>query len=78
MSDDQENAELDADAPIPYVPTEQPEPAISGTFAIYEDGQGGYVLVTDIGGSIERKHIPAKVVKMGSALMGRQLAGLFG
>lgn len=60
-------------AGIVIVP-EGPVPAIAGTFAIYEDGSGGYVLVTDTTehGTM-RKHIPATIVK----LMGGKLGSLF-
>lgn len=60
-----------------YVPT----PALAGTFAIYEDGNGGFVLVTetDQHGTM-RKHVPAALVKMatGGGMLGRKLGGLFG
>jgi hypothetical protein len=58
-----------------------PEPMLAGTFALYEDGQGGFVLVTDTEDHGEqRKHIPAALVKMatGGGLIGRKLAGIFG
>jgi hypothetical protein len=46
------------------VPEAQPAPALAGTFAIYEDGQGGFVLVTDTGTGPDRKHIPGGLIKM--------------
>ena len=39
-----------------------PIPALAGTFVIYEDGKGGYVLVVDVGGEVTHKHIPAAMV----------------
>jgi hypothetical protein len=42
----------------------EPVPALAGTFALYEDGVGGFVLVTDVGGEVTRKHIPGALVKM--------------
>lgn len=59
-----------------------PAPVAAGTFAIYEDGQGGYVLVADMPahGGITRRHIPAAIVKMatGGGLIARRFGGLFG
>lgn len=58
-----------------------PEALLAGTFALYEDGQGGYVLVTDtVQHGTDRKHIPAALVKMatGGGIIGRKLAGMFG
>lgn len=53
-----------------------------GTFAIYEDGQGGFMLVTDMPdhGGVARRHIPAALVKMasGGGMLSRKFAGLFG
>lgn len=42
------------------------EPIISGTFVIYNDGHGGFVLVTNTPehGGVRRQHIPAPLVKM--------------
>jgi hypothetical protein len=69
----------------PAEPATEPGPApmLAGTFAIYEDGNGGFVLVTDTtpdGTDPQRKHIPAALVKMatGGGLIGRKLSGLFG
>lgn len=37
----------------------EPIPVIAGTFAIYEDGKGGYVFVADTTQhGVMRKHIP--------------------
>lgn len=59
-----------------------PAPVAAGTFAIYEDGHGGYVLVADMPahGGITRRHIPAAIVKMatGSGILARRLGGLIG
>lgn len=59
----------------------EPTPVIAGTFAIYEDGHGGFVLVTDtVQHGTDRRHIPAAMVKMatGGGIVGRRIAGLFG
>lgn len=46
-------------------PDNQVSPVMAGTFAIYEDGSGGYVLVTDTGlGGTDRRHIPGALIKM--------------
>lgn len=58
-----------------------PTPVLAGTFAIYEDGKGGYVLVTDtVQHGEDRRHIPAAMVKLatGGGLVSRRLAGLLG
>lgn len=58
-----------------------PVALFEGTFAIYPDGQGGYVLVTDTAEhGTDRRHIPAAMVKLatGGGIIGRRLAGLFG
>lgn len=58
-----------------------PEPMVAGTFALYEDGVGGFVLVTQTEKfGVDRKHIPAALVKMamGGGILGRKLGGLFG
>jgi hypothetical protein len=44
--------------------TDTPTPVIAGTFAIYEDGDGGFVLVTDTGEGPQRKHIPSAIIKL--------------
>lgn len=70
---------MDAGAPVLQG---APEPAISGTFAIYEDGKGGYVLVTDSAqlGGVTHKHLPRALIKMMSGAAGRLggLGALFG
>lgn len=65
--------------PRPETPPQQPMAA--GTYAVYDDQQGGYVLVIGTReGQTHHKHIPAKVVKMGEMMMGGNspLAALFG
>jgi hypothetical protein len=65
-------------------PPEQPAapvPIAAGTYSLYQDGAGGYVLVIGTSeGAVHHKHIPAKVVKMAEMAMGGNspLAGLFG
>lgn len=55
------------DRPDPVV---IPTPLIAGTFAAYDDGVGGYVLVTDTHehGTM-RRHIPGKMVKLAARFM---------
>jgi hypothetical protein len=45
-------------------PCSEVTPVIAGTFAIYEDGHGGFVLVTDTEHGTDRKHIPSTFVKL--------------
>lgn len=54
----------------------QPTPLAAGTFALYDDGHGGFVLVTDMGGGPIRKHIPGTIVKLISR--GGMMGKLFG
>jgi hypothetical protein len=59
----------------------QPVAMLAGTFAIYEDGAGGFVLVTETTEhGVQRKVIPAALVKMatGGGVFARRFAGLFG
>lgn len=47
-------------------------PMVAGTFAVYEDGTGGYVLVTQVEGRpVEHRRIPAAMVKMSMRLFGQ-------
>lgn len=57
-----------------------PAPILAGTFAIYEDGGGGFVLVTDVAGDVTRKHVPAAVVKlaMGEGAISRRVRAMMG
>ena len=52
-----------------------PIPALAGTFVIYEDGKGGYVLVVDVGGEVTHKHIPAAMVKMFGPRLFKMMGG---
>lgn len=65
---------------VPTSDDANPLPTLAGTFAIYDDGHGGFVLVTDVGGDVTRKHIPAAIVKMatGGGVLGGQLRKLMG
>jgi hypothetical protein len=57
-----------------------PEAVIAGTFALYEDGAGGYVLVTEtVAHGTQRKHIPAGLVKLatGGGMLSRRLNAAF-
>lgn len=65
--------------PRPVAPPQ--EPMAAGTFAIYDDGQGGVVLVIGTReGETHHKRIPAKLIKAGEMMMGGNspLAALFG
>jgi len=57
-----------------------PVPQLAGTFALYDDDHGGYVLVTDVGGDVTRKHIPAALVRMamGDGVVSRRVRALMG
>lgn len=71
---------LEDQAPPPQQP-EAPVPLAAGTYAIYDDGHGGYVMVAATSdGAVHHKHIPAAMVKMATMAMGGNspLAGLFG
>lgn len=59
---------------------EAPVPALAGTFALYEDGSGGFVLVTDVGGEVTRKAIPAAIVKLatGDGAMSKRVRAMLG
>lgn len=61
-----------------HPPETQPEPELAGTFAIYADGHGGYVLVTDtVDQGTTRKHIPAAIVRLatGNGVLGKIFGG---
>lgn len=52
------------------------EPTFAGTYAVYEDGSGGYMLVTDdMHLGVQRKKIPAALIKMldGNGFLGKML-----
>lgn len=81
LPEDQPLPEMPEPAPGADVAPTGPAPLAAGTFAIYEDGQGGYVLVTDMPGSgVQRKHIPAALVKLvtGGGVLSRRLGAIFG
>lgn len=47
------------------VVTEEPKPLLAGTFALYDDLNGGYVLVTETPDhGIVKKSIPGMLVKL--------------
>lgn len=68
--------------PVPELEptTVEPVPMMAGTFALYDDGHGGIVLVTDVNGEITKKAIPAALVKLatGDGMMARQMQRLMG
>lgn len=74
---DQEEA-----AAVPPMPAQAPPvPLYAGTYAIYDDGAGGVMLVVGQStGEVVRKHIPAAMMKMAERFggAGSGLAGLFG
>lgn len=64
----------------PPAPDDGPAPLIAGTFALYDDAQGGFVLVTQTTEhGLNRRHIPSGMVKLASKLAqgGGLLGGLF-
>jgi len=52
--------------------SEAPEPLLTGTFALYADGKGGYVIVgeTPVHGVV-RKHISPSLMRMMKPIIGR-------
>jgi hypothetical protein len=58
----------------------EPVPMMAGTFALYDDGHGGIVLVTDVNGEVTKKAIPAALVKLatGDGTMSRHMRRLMG
>ena len=85
---------MEEDEPLPgfdvpgLVPPPDTDPAMSagdciigGTFALYHDGNGGFVLVTDTTErGIERQHLPKAMVRLASRLgvAGSKVAGIIG
>lgn len=60
-----------AAAPDPDAPAKGPVPMAAGTYAVYDDQNGGYVLVIGTReGETHHKHIPARIVKMAEMAMG--------
>jgi hypothetical protein len=62
-------------------PVPPPVPMFAGTYAVYDDGSGGVVLVIGQStGEIVRRQIPAGMIKMAERFggAGSGLAGLFG
>lgn len=76
--------ERDAEAveatPAAPAPPSGPEPLAAGTYAVYDDTAGGYVLVIGTReGETHRKHLPGHLVKMAEKMAGGSpLAMLFG
>lgn len=62
----------------PPIPVELPEqPLFAGTYAAYDDGKGGALLVLQPkGGETLRKHIPAHLLKMAEKFSGGGPGGL--
>lgn len=70
------NSELD----VPE-PASTPAPMLAGTYAVYEDGAGGYVIVAETSDNATiRKHIPHGLVKMltGGGLLARKFREVIG
>lgn len=54
-------------------------PIVAGTFAFYDDGQGGIVAVADTPQfGVQRKHIPPAMVKLAMAALNGEGGGLMG
>ena len=77
--------ERDAEAveatPAAAAPPSGPTPLAAGTYAVYDDQQGGYVLVIGTReGETHHKHLPKNIVKMAEKMAGgaNPLAMLFG
>ena len=52
-------------------PDNAPIPLVAGSFALYEDGKGGFWLVThNPEQGVVKTHIPRKMVRIGMALAG--------
>lgn len=74
------DAEAVAATPAAAAPPSGPEPIAAGTYAVYDDTAGGYVLVIGTReGETHRKHLPGHLVKMAEKMAGGSpLAMLFG
>lgn len=60
-----------AATPAAAAPSPGPDPLAAGTYAVYEDGHGGVMLVIGTReGEIHKKHLSAKIIKMGEMMMG--------
>ena len=77
--------ERDAEAveatPAAAAPPSGPTPLAAGTYAVYDDQAGGYVLVIGTReGETHHKHLPKNIVKMAEKMAGgaNPLAMLFG
>lgn len=69
-------AESTGEVPPAQHPDTGPAALAQGTFALYDDGRGGLVLVVQpVGQEIQRKHIPAAAVKMGQRVLGQLFGG---
>lgn len=56
-----------------------PQPLYAGTYAVYDDGKGGVVLVlAQSTGETAHRHIPAGLLKMAEKFGGGGLGALFG
>lgn len=76
---DQEHEAAVPAAPPPPPPDAPPQPLFAGTYAVYDDGAKGVVLVlAQKGGETVHKHIPAGLLKMAERFGGGGLSGLFG
>lgn len=77
------DAEHDQAVPAaPPMPEQAPPvPMFAGTYAVYDDEQGGvWLVIGQSTGEVARKHIPAGMIKMAEKFggAGSGLAGLFG
>ena len=74
------DAEAVAATPAAAAPPSGPQPLAAGTYAVYDDTNGGYVLVIGTReGETHHKHLPGHLVKMAEKMAGGSpLAMLFG
>lgn len=73
-------AEQAVPAAAPPPPAQAPPvPLFAGTYAVYDDGSGGVVLVLGQStGETVHKHIPAGLIRMAERFGGGGIGGLFG
>lgn len=66
--------------PVPPPPTTAPDvPIAAGTYAVYHDGAGGFLLVLGPSdGQVFRHHVPAAMVKMAQRFGGIDISALLG
>lgn len=76
--DEEVQAALTGEEPSVSLP-DAPEPLWAGTYAIYDDGSEGLMLVIGTReGEVHHKHLPAAMLKMAEKMGGSMLGGFFG